>query len=225
MTPQIKELKYTLYRIRKSPLSIAGVIIIIAFAVIAVLAPVLAPPVGRDPFMVWKDGYFATPQPPGSNVTRNTIAIKKGWTTHIFGTTGGEAGQIDIYYGCIWGTIVAFRIGITVVAVALILGVLIGITAGYYGGIVDELMMRFTDIIFAFPGLVLAMALVMSMPPILSIDLFFWVLMIIGFIAFTFVGSRILKLPAGLSFLLGLVGSVILAVLDLDIPPCTKQLR
>jgi peptide/nickel transport system permease protein len=211
--PQWKESKFTLHQIRKSPLSVIGIIIIVAFAIIAILAPTIAPPVGRDPFMVWKDGYFLTPQPPGSPVTRNTIAIRIGWTTHIFGTTGGEVGQVDIYYGCIWGTITAFRIGITVTVISLILGVAVGLIAGYYGGAVDELMMRFTDIIFAFPGLILAMALVMTMPPTLAIDAFFWIILAIAFIAFTIIGGRILKVSSGISLLLGVAGSAIIGVI------------
>ena len=212
--PWAKEARFTLHRIRRSPLSIVGVAIIIGFAIIAVLAPVIAPPVGRDPFMVWTDGFEPDPRPPGSAV-KYIYAIQSGWTTHIFGTTGGEAGQVDIFYGCIWGSITAFRIGITVVVVTLILGLLVGVAAGYYGGVIDELMMRFTDIIFAFPGLVLAMALVLSMPTVISVDLFVWVILIIGFVAFAIVGSRLLKLSGSLSLLLGIVGAVIIAALDI----------
>jgi len=56
-----------------------------------------------------------------------------------------------------------------VVIGSLAIGLFIGCIAGYYGGIIDELMMRFTDIIFAFPGLVLAMAFYMALPDKLTI--------------------------------------------------------
>jgi len=145
MAPTIKEIKFMMNRIKKSPLSIVGVTIIIFFIAIALLAPVLAPPPYADPFKIPHDRPFPTPQPPSYK--------------HIFGTAEG---QYDIYYGTIWGTITAFRIGLWVVAASLAIGLMTGCIAGYYGGIIDELMMRFTDIILAFPGLILAMAFVVA---------------------------------------------------------------
>jgi len=148
-SPRFKELKFILRRIRESPLSIAGIIIVIFFTLIAVMAPVLAPPrPGRDPYIIPRDGYFPEPQPP---------SIK-----HPFGTAEG---QYDLYYGVIWGTRAAYRIGVTVVAVNALIGILIGSLAGYYKGVIDELLMRITDIIFAIPGLILAMALVVAFGP------------------------------------------------------------
>ena len=148
-SPRFKELRFILRRIRESPLSIAGIIIVIFFTLIAVMAPVLAPPrPGRDPYIIPRDGYFPEPQPP---------SIK-----HPFGTAEG---QYDLYYGVIWGTRAAYRIGVTVVAVNALIGILIGSLAGYYKGVIDELLMRITDIIFAIPGLILAMALVVAFGP------------------------------------------------------------
>ena len=164
--PTIKELKFIIGRVKKSPLSIMGLAILLFYVSIALLAPVLAPRVPRpmgqeDPFMIWKDLNIPPierlrPHPPSP--------------THPFGTTEGS---YDIYYGCIWGTITAFRVGLLVVAFALIISLIIGGVAAYYGGIVDELLMRFTDIIFAFPGLVLCMALVVALPPLFSVNLGF----------------------------------------------------
>lgn len=212
MGPHLSEAKFMLRRIKKSPLSIAGMAIILFFVLLAVLAPVLAPPATRDPFMIWKDGVFVEPRPPGSAVIRNYAAIDQGWTTHIFGTTSG---QYDIYYGIIWGTITAFRVGILVVGGALIIGCAIGIIAGYYGGVIDELMMRFTDIIFAFPGLILAMALVLALPPKWYLDMFLWIFSAFGFIVFALLGSKLLKLTSGLSLAFGFLGFIIFAVIDI----------
>ncbi|MEM2913986.1 MAG: hypothetical protein QXH91_01100 [Candidatus Bathyarchaeia archaeon] len=157
MRPMMDELKFSLRRLRKSPLSIAGIIIILIFVFIAVFAPVLAPPIDpRDPYTIWRDGFYPDPRPPGSPVIDSYI-VERGWSVHYFGTTGGEIGQLDIYYGCIWGARTAFRVGLLVVVIALIIGLLTGCLAGYYGGIIDEVLMRFTDIILAFPGLVLSM--------------------------------------------------------------------
>lgn len=150
--PQIKELKFILHLVKKSPLSIVGLIIVLSFAVIAIFAPLLAPPghpsQGGNPYMMPKYGILLIPQPPSPE--------------HPFGTMEG---QYDIYYGCIWGTRMAFRIGLTVVIAIVAIGLVVGVISGYYGGWVDEIMMRFTDIILAFPGLILCMAFIVVFVP------------------------------------------------------------
>ncbi|MEM2702769.1 MAG: ABC transporter permease [Candidatus Bathyarchaeia archaeon] len=162
-SPTVKELKFILYKIRQSPLSLLGSGIIIFFALVAMLAPYLAPPnpewdktayPGKSPFILPRAGFDPIPKPPSPR--------------HPFGLT---ADSFDIYYGCVWGTITAFRVGITVVAVTLIIGLTIGILAGYYGGIIDEILMRFTDIIIIFPGLILALAFALAVPDKFSITL------------------------------------------------------
>jgi peptide/nickel transport system permease protein len=210
MGPRLKEAKFMLRRIKKAPLSIAGIAIIVFFALMAALAPILAPPVTRDPFMIWRDGYSSDPKPPGTPVTKNQKAVELGYATHIFGTAPG---QYDIYYGIIWGSITAFRVGIMVVAGALIIGCIIGLISGYYGGLMDEIMMRFTDIIFAFPGLVLAMALVIALPPLWKIDMMLILIPTAVLIAFAIIGSKILKLSSGLSLALGFLGFIVFALL------------
>ena len=148
-SPRIKELKFVLRRIRETPLSMVGLAIVIFFTIVAVAAPILAPPrPGRDPYMIPRYGYAPEPKPPSPE--------------HPFGLTQG---QYDLYYGVIWGTRAAYRIGVLIVAVSALIGIVIGGIAGYYKGIVDEVLMRITDIIFAFPGLILAMALVVAFGP------------------------------------------------------------
>ncbi len=134
---------------RETPLSIVGLAIVIFFTIVAIAAPVLAPPrPGRDPYMIPRYGYSPIPKPPSPE--------------HPFGLTQG---QYDLYYGVIWGTRAAYRIGVLIIAVSALIGIVIGGIAGYYGGIIDEVLMRVTDIIFAFPGLILAMALVVAFGP------------------------------------------------------------
>jgi len=142
-------LKFILRRMRENPLSIVGLAIVIFFTIVAIAAPVLAPPrPGRDPYMIPRYGYSPIPKPPSPE--------------HPFGLTQG---QYDLYYGVIWGTRAAYRIGVLIVAVSALIGIIMGGIAGYYGGIIDEILMRITDIIFAFPGLILAMALVVAFGP------------------------------------------------------------
>jgi peptide/nickel transport system permease protein len=145
--PTIKELKFILRRLKDTPLSLVGIAIVLGFIFIAILAPLLAPPVpGLNPYIIPLDpalGFKIEPSPPSPN--------------HPFGTT---VAQRDIYYGCIWGTRWAFRIALEVIIAVVAIGVALGLVSGYYGGVVDEILMRFTDIILAFPGLILAMAFV-----------------------------------------------------------------
>jgi len=133
----------TLKKLVKNPASLAGLLIIASLAAVAVLAPVLAPPrEGRNPYLIPRAGYSEIPKPP-----------REG---HAFGTTQG---QYDIYYGIIWGTRSAFKVGLIVTGSIAVLGVLIGTVASYYGGLVDETVMRIVDIFMAFPFLVAAMTL------------------------------------------------------------------
>lgn len=161
MKPALKEAKFMLSRIKKNPLSVLGISILIFYCVVALLAPVLAPPSGSDPYMIPHDRWYSTPQPPSA--------------IHPFGTS--EA-QLDIYYGTIWGTRTAFRIGFFVTLTSLAFGLIIGVLSGYYGGIIDEVIMRFTDIVFAFPALVLAMALVTALG--ISLDNVMLALVLVG---------------------------------------------
>ncbi len=158
MGPRLAEWRFMLKRIRQSSLAMVGLIIILAFVGIAIMAPVLAPPQSADPFKIPQDTEILSLA--SNNPTPPTVR-------HIFGTFEG---QYDMYYACIWGTITAFRIGVLVVAVSLVIGLLVGTLAAYYGGLLDEALMRFTDIIIAFPGLILAMALVLAFPATIGIN-------------------------------------------------------
>jgi peptide/nickel transport system permease protein len=204
--PAKKELMFTLKRIKKSPLSILGIIIVSFYVVIAVLAPIIAPPVTADPLRIWRDGFGSIPKPPGTPV-EDPVARQAGWTVHYFGTAEG---QFDIFYGCIWGTITAFRIGILVETIALIIGLILGSIAGYYGGVIDELLMRFTDIVLAFPGLILAMALVIALPAKWPVDIGFFIILALALII-PFLISKLEKLSSSITLLLSL--SVLLTFL------------
>jgi peptide/nickel transport system permease protein len=144
--PRLKELRYTLYRIFRNPSATIGATLLLFFICVAIFAPTIAPPKYPDrPFMMPRSGYSITPRPPNER--------------HLFGTTEG---QYDIFYGIVWGTRTAFKIGLFVIGIAVIIGVILGTVAGYFGGKVDEAVMRLVDVAFAVPFLVLAMAIVVS---------------------------------------------------------------
>jgi peptide/nickel transport system permease protein len=144
--PRIRELRYTLHRIFRNPSAIIGFTLLLFFASVAVFAPYIAPPkYAHNPYLMPHKGFSPTPKPPTAK--------------NIFGTT---AGQYDIFYGAVWGTRTAFKIGLFVVAIAALVGVALGVVSGYYGGIIDEILMRIVDIVFAIPLLVLTMAIVVA---------------------------------------------------------------
>ncbi len=138
-----------LKRICKSKTSLAGLILVVFFALVALFAPVLAPVQNKNnPYQLPQTSYQIEPQGPSSQ--------------HWLGTTEQ---QYDLYYGVVWGARLAFKIGITVTLLAFLIGLLIGGVAAYFGGKVDEVLMRLTDVVFAVPSLVLAMVIAAMLGP------------------------------------------------------------
>ena len=150
--PRLREFRRGAYSFSKSPIALVGLVIILVFVVMAIAAPVLAPPAPgvTDPFEM----PYELPQewdPPSA--------------AHPFGQT--RLGM-DIYYGVVWGSRLSMTIGLEVVVLSVIVGVLAGLIAGYYGRWVDEALMRVTDIFFGIPALILAMAVIVSLGASLS---------------------------------------------------------
>ena len=156
-----------------NPLSVAGLLIVLGFIFVAIFAPVLAPP--PDPSwntnLIPRDGYKPEPKPPGTPWKLNAPQTMPFWYgltgydewVHLLGTTSG---QYDIWYGIIWGTRTALLAGTMVVAASAVIGILIGSIAGFYGGWVDEVLMRIVEIFVVFPGLVAVLVLSSILIPI-----------------------------------------------------------
>lgn len=130
---------------RRSPLSITGFIIIAALIIMAVIGPYVAP---HSPFRVDLSEKLAPPS--------------KG---HLLGAD--QLGR-DILSRLLYGARISLRIAIIIVAIAGSIGTSIGIISGYWGGLVDNILMRITDIFMAFPRLVLAMAIAAALGPSLE---------------------------------------------------------
>jgi len=130
-------MKYTVKKfIRKNPLAAVGILIWLIFILCAVLAPLLAPcdPLAQD-LSVRNMGPSAE---------------------HLFGT---DSFGRDVLSRVIYGARISIPSGILVVLLACVFGSLYGAVAGYFGKIVDEVLMRFADMVMSFPSILLAMAL------------------------------------------------------------------
>ncbi|HOA99692.1 MAG TPA: ABC transporter permease [Candidatus Atribacteria bacterium] len=137
-----RETRRIFRRLSSDASAILGFALLIFFVIVAILAPFIAsPPPGRDPYIMPIVTWSSNPLPPSPE--------------HPFGV----AGKRDIFYGVVWGTRTAFRVGIMVTLISTALGLLIGSVAGYFGKLWDEILMRITDIFMAIPFLVAAMVL------------------------------------------------------------------
>jgi peptide/nickel transport system permease protein len=135
-SPRIRELGYTIFLLRQSPLVVIGMALTMIVFLVALAAPWIAPygPEQR----IWEERI----QPPSS--------------AHWLGTD--ESGG-DVFSRIVWGARLDLMIALTVVTTASIIGSIVGAAAGFIGGRIDEVVMRITDIFLAFPGLILAMTI------------------------------------------------------------------
>ncbi|HEX3722629.1 MAG TPA: nickel transporter permease [Nitrolancea sp.] len=126
-------------------LNVFGALLIVLFLILCAFGPVLAP---YDPL-----------QP---NVE---IALQGPSASHLFGTD--QIGR-DLLSRVMAGARISLGVAAIVLSIAVVLGVVVGGTAGYFGGIVDATLMRVTDVFLAFPALILAMAIAATLGPSLT---------------------------------------------------------
>jgi peptide/nickel transport system permease protein len=188
------------YRILKglirTPASIMGFTLIFLYILTAVFAPVIIPPVGRDPYKIPRDGFSSEPKGMGSEWKKNVPDIpfwykavtgKDEWV-HLLGTAQG---QYDIFYGLIWGTRTAFFTGFIVVVSTFLIGVIVGSISAFYGGVVDNVIMRIVDIFMTLPFIMMALILAAVLTPVIGKTL---IPSIIALIAFGWMGySRVIR--------------------------------
>ncbi len=151
---------------RPNPMEAVGVTMIALLAAIAIGAPILAP---HDPARAVA-ATFGDPHGPSR--------------AFLLGTD--ELGR-DVLSRIVWGARISLTVGIAAMVVTLSIGVAVGLLAGFFGGAVDFFLMRLTDIMLAFPTLLLAMAFVSILrPSLLSI------LLVIGLVSWTSV-ARVVR--------------------------------
>jgi len=141
LEPRIREFKSAFSLFRENITAMIGLIMVVFIVVIAICAPLICPPGLGDPMDIPKD--IKPPKPPGTD-------------GHLLGT--GHYGA-DMLYGLVWGARTSVTTSLFVVLTGLLIGLVIGAIAGYYGGKIDNLMMRITDIFLSLPALILAMAI------------------------------------------------------------------
>jgi len=144
-------------RMRRNPLAMVGLVIIAALLVMAAFAP-----------------WIATHDPLTQNLGQRLLP--PGTPGHFLGTD--DFGR-DIWSRIVYGSRITLYIVTLVAVTAPVLGLAIGTVAGYFGGWVDQVLMRITDIFLAFPRLILALALVAVLGPgienaVLAIALTAW---------------------------------------------------
>src|SRR5438477_12167075 len=131
--------------ILRSPLTVVGLALLVVFAVSAIGAPLFAP---YDPLKQFLSARLRAPS-----------------LEHWMGTD--QLGR-DLLSRMLFGAQISLTICVVVVGGAGLFGTMIGLVAGYAGGWLDELLMRTTDVFFAFPPLILAMAIAGALGPSLT---------------------------------------------------------
>jgi ABC-type dipeptide/oligopeptide/nickel transport system permease subunit len=128
--------------------AVLGLLIIVLFILIAFFAPLLAP---HAPTELFGDALRAGP-----------VWSDNGKAGFFFGTD--DVGR-DILSRLIYGARVSMSVGFMVVFVAMLIGVNLGLMAGYFGGWLDRIIMRCTDILMSLPSILLAIVVVAILGP------------------------------------------------------------
>ena len=167
-------------RFRRNPLGLLGTGILTLFLLAAVFAPQLTSTqlinyrnncvrdlgLGRETVVDVRNPlktvfWRAIVAPPGSCYSIPRASFSDVPTPpselSILGTTSGG---YDIFYGLIWGIRTAFLAAFAVTGFGLVVGVIVGSISGFFGGWIDNVLMRMVDVIFAIPSLILAMVIV-----------------------------------------------------------------
>ncbi len=139
--------------LRVSPLGLAGGVLVLLLGLVALAAPLLAP---YPPFEMHMQDRF---QPPS--------------TRYLFGTD--EFGR-DLLSRVIYGARISLAVGLGTMALAGLVGIPLGLCAGYVGGVLDTLVMRLCDCVFAFPAILVGVTTTAvlrpgSMPVMLAITI------------------------------------------------------
>jgi ABC-type dipeptide/oligopeptide/nickel transport system permease subunit len=128
----------------RRPLAIVGSVIILFWVVVIVVLPLL---------------------PLANPLHQSDATLRAPSAAHLFGT---DVLGRDVLSRTLWASQVSLPLAVVLVAGSLVVGSLLGAIAGYVGGIVDEVIMRIADLVFAFPTIILAMVVAAALGPSLT---------------------------------------------------------
>lgn len=146
ISSELTPLQETWYRLRQNTGAMVGLVIILLFVLVAIFAPLLAPHDPTDQIIM----------------NRKTPPLTGGY---ILGTD--DLGR-DLLSRIIYGARLSMTIGIVSVGIAMAGGVAVGTLSGYYGGLLDRIVMRLIDIMLAFPYVLLTIVIVAVLGPSLT---------------------------------------------------------
>jgi peptide/nickel transport system permease protein len=139
-SPLFEDMRMNIHIFRKDKLALVGLAMILLFIVVAIFAPLLAP-------------YPAQ----GLGESDLESRLEAPGREHLFGTD--RQGR-DILSRIMFGLRISLIAAFSVTFAAIMIGVPLGAIAGYYGGLIDEIIMRITDLFLSFPALLLAIIIV-----------------------------------------------------------------
>ncbi|ART75510.1 diguanylate cyclase [Sutcliffiella horikoshii] len=140
--PRLEKWKDIIYKLSRNKAAVAGGIIILFYLAVAAFAPWLAP---YDPYEINLDNRMQSPS-----------------IDHWMGTD--DKGR-DILSRIIYGSRLSMGVGFASVLFGAVFGIVLGLVAGYYGRWVDSIVMRIIDVMLAFPGILLALAIISALGP------------------------------------------------------------
>jgi peptide/nickel transport system permease protein len=130
---------------RENRVAVAALVVVIAIALVALLAPLIAP---QNPYDLAKLVLMDARRPPGY--------VGSNGYMHILGT---DAQGRDLFSAIIYGLRISIQIGVLAGMVALTFGALLGTSAAYFGGRIEAFIMRIVDLQLSFPAILLALML------------------------------------------------------------------
>ena len=145
----------TVRRFRRHRLAMAGLAVVILLVMVAIFAPVVAP---QDPLAVNVHNVYAPPS-----------------GEHILGT---DAVGRDVWSRLVYASRISLIVGLVAQLVTVGLATLVGTVAGYYEGIIGNILMRFAEVVMLFPGLILIIIIVAYIGPS-----FITVMFVLGFVS------------------------------------------
>jgi peptide/nickel transport system permease protein len=145
LSPRARQRRRMRRRLLRRPLAVAGLVVALVFVLAAIFAPLIAP---YDP---GKSDFSAALAGPSAE--------------HLFGTD--ELGR-DVFSRVVWGARASMQAGVFATLLAMAFAVPIGLIAGYYRGWVDPVVSRITDVMLAFPFLIVAVGLAAVLGPSLK---------------------------------------------------------